>query len=123
MDVTNTFTLNKKWAFKTIPNEITDCILQQNAFHPNKIVDGLVVVLPNTGEELLKPEFWDLVILRNYVYSILYCKLNAVGDQTLFGGGDAILSQIGDKVAQKYGEQYRKLINSSVNTIDEYDSQ
>ncbi|MBQ3944187.1 MAG: hypothetical protein II670_01070 [Alphaproteobacteria bacterium] len=122
IDTKDAFKPDRDFALKTIPTVIANCVLRQGKFHPDKIVNGLVVVFPNTGEELLKQEHWDLVILCNYVYSILYGKLDDSGDKTLFERGGGVLDTIGKNVKTQYGNEYKELIDKAVYTIGEYDN-
>ena len=121
IDTKGAFKPDRDFAFKTIPTVIANCVLRQGKFHPNNIADGLVV-FPNTGEELLKQEHWDLVILCNYVYSILYGTLDDSGDKTLFERGGDVLDTIGENVEAQYGNEYKELIDKAVYTIGEYDN-
>ena len=121
IDTKGAFKPDRDFALKTIPTVIANCVLRQGKFYPNNIADGLVV-FPNTGEELLKQEHWDLVILCNYVYSILYGTLDDSGDKTLFERGGGVLDTIGKNVKTQYGNEYKELIDKAVYTIGEYDN-
>ena len=91
----------RKFAFDTIPDVVADCALMQNKFHPDNIIDGLVE-FKTTEDELLTQSHWNLVILCNYVYTVLYGNSNSDGEQTLFGTADKIVEQIGKKIAKRY---------------------
>ena len=151
IDTKGAFKPDRDFALKTIPTVIANCVLRQGKFHPDKIVNGLVVVFPNTGEELLKQEHWDLVILCNYVYGMIYGSLKDIGEQVPPEEDDGLLKDIGEqvppeeddgslkdigeqalieeeydvklignKVVEQYGNQYKKEIDKSVATIEEY---
>ena len=119
IDTKGAFKPDRDFALKTIPTVIANCVLRQGKFHPDKIVNGLVVVFPNTGEELLKQEHWDLVILCNYVYGMIYGSLKDIGEQALIEE-EYDVKLIGNKVVEQYGNQYKKEIDKSVATIEEY---
>ena len=114
----NGFIPQKEFVFKTIPTVIADCILKQGKCKPENIHDEFVILSKNE-DELSHQDHWDLLILYNYVYGMIYGDLTNCGDSTLIG--DNFFESIGDKAKKQYGYKYDEEIGLAVTNVDNYD--
>ena len=119
---TTVINVDKKLAFITIPQTITNCLFKQNEFDPlyinqHKLDNGLIDFANNTNEPW-GPEFWNVAILRNYVYIGLNGKLK----ECKLGEVNPTLKEIGEKFKKLYRTPYHNLIDDAVKTINECDT-
>ena len=119
---TTVINVDKKLAFITIPQTITNCFFKQNEFDPlyinqHKLDNGLIDFANNTNEPW-GPEFWNVAILRNYVYIGLNGKLK----ECKLGEVNPTLKEIGEKFKKLYRTPYHNLIDDAVKTINECDT-